>query len=127
MPMTILYIDDDSDDLEIFQEAIKDISDSINFIPVTSAISALKLLRRQKELPSLIFVDINMPVMNGKEFLRNLKGSAKFRNIPVIMYSTSGLQKEKDECRLLGARDFISKTGTYPELVNKLKSVINGN
>jgi CheY-like chemotaxis protein len=126
MSMTILYIDDDSEDLEIFQEAINDINDSIRFIPATSAEIALKLLRRQKKLPNLIFVDINMPIMDGKEFLRNLKGNAKFRNIPVIIYSTSRLQKEKDECKSLGAQDFITKTATYPELVNKLRSVING-
>ncbi|MEO5601742.1 MAG: response regulator [Cyclobacteriaceae bacterium] len=124
MSITILYVDDDSEDLAIFQEAINDINENIRFIPLKSAQDAFALLNRQTALPNLIFVDINMPVMDGKEFLKNLKIDKRLRNIPVIMYTTSRQQKEKDECKDLGAHDFITKTSTYPELIQKLRTVI---
>ena len=124
MPLTILYVDDDSEDLAIFQEALNDINENIRFIPLKSAHDALALLNRQISLPNLIFVDINMPVMDGKEFLKNLKTDKRFQNIPVIMYTTSRQQKEKDECKGLGAHDFITKTSTYPELIQRLRTVI---
>ena len=124
MSITILYVDDDQEDLEIFQEAINSINSSIRFISARSAVDALTLLGKQKDLPNMIFVDINMPVMSGKEFLRTVKVDRQLKNIPVIMYTTSRQQTEKDECAKLGAKDFITKPTTFPVLIEKLKNVI---
>ena len=124
MAITILYVDDDQEDLEIFEEAINTISSSIKFLSARSAVDALELLGQQKELPNMIFVDINMPVMSGKEFLKTVKINRQLRNIPVVMYTTSRQQTEKDECKQLGAKDFITKPATFPILIEKLKNAI---
>ena len=124
MAITILYVDDDQEDLEIFEEAINSISSSIKFLSARSAVDALALLDQQKDLPHMIFVDINMPVMSGKEFLRAVKVNSQLQNIPVIIYTTSRQQAEKEECKLLGAKDFITKPATFPVLIEKLKNAI---
>src|SRR4051812_39821403 len=107
--MLVYYIDDDPEDIEIFSEAIKKIDSSIQCITSTHAIQALETLKNLKHSPDYIFLDINMPLMNGKECLTEIKKVSALKETPVIMYSTSTNTNEIKECYALGASDFLIK------------------
>src|SRR5688572_8484690 len=96
--MTILFIDDDPEDTDIFCEAVSYLNksdflagkkESIECLTLNNGCKTIEFLSDLKELPQYIFLDINMPVMDGKECLIYLKDHPKFSGIPVIMLSTS--------------------------------------
>ena len=121
--MVVLNVDDDQEDREFFCDALREIDSSIVCLVAGSGMEALSLLKRQTTLPDYIFLDINMPLMDGKQCLRALKQIPEFQSIPVIMYSTSTDSREIRECYTLGAEDFLIKPHSYEKLVNDLTSI----
>lgn len=110
-----LLIDDDKDDQEIFLLALEGTGLPIHCGVSASATAALELLEEARVLPDLIFLDMNMPRMSGKEFLVMIKQDSRLSHIPVVMCSTSADEKDIRECRSLGAADYIIKS---PSLAN---------
>jgi CheY-like chemotaxis protein len=121
---SILYVDDDVDDQDIFCEAIRSINPRIVCHLAKDGIQALQLLEELVLLPDFIFLDLNMPLFNGKEFLIELRRSKKFRDISVVMYSTSTNPKDAADCKKLGAIDFIIKPTTFKEVYDNLQRFI---
>lgn len=122
--MHILYIDDDLEDREIFREAISEIEPSYVCNVATDGSEGMQALENFVVMPDYIFVDVNMPVMNGRQFLEQVKNIPGFRSIPVIMYSTTSYTQERNEYFRLGARDVLVKPNTFTEICDLLKSVI---
>jgi CheY-like chemotaxis protein len=123
--MHILYIDDDSEDRDIFQEAILQISPSSVCNVATDGLQGFKALEEFVVMPDYIFVDVNMPVMNGRQFLEKVKMAARLRSIPVIMYSTTSYTEERNEYFRMGARDVLVKPNTFQEICALLKNIIS--
>jgi CheY-like chemotaxis protein len=123
MNSIFLLIDDDVDDSELFREALEETDRSVFLHCSENGEEALKLLK-EIDKPSIIFLDINMPRMNGWECLKKLKSSAEYKDIPVIMYSTSSHQREVDIAIDLGALSFFTKPHSYLELKNMIKGVL---
>lgn len=123
--MTILCIDDDPDDLEIFREAVRSINPQIACLLARDADSALKFLFDAVVLPEYIFLDINMPGMNGIQLLRHLRTFKEFTDIPVIMYSTSVNHTDYNESIRYGATGFIQKANTLKDMYFSLQKFIN--
>ncbi len=123
--MVVLNVDDDQEDREFFCEALKEIDPSIICVMAGSGTEALRLLRGHLPLPDFIFLDINMPMMDGKQCLRKIKTIPELQLIPIIMYSTSTNTREIRECYRLGAVDFLIKPNSYEKLVNDLISVFD--
>ena len=122
--MTILLVDDDDDDLEIFQEAATLVVPDIHWLTAKDGTRGLAVLENTQILPDYIFLDVNMPKMDGLEFLRLVKGIPKFKNIPVVIYSTSKHKSEFGQFFKLGASHFITKPSEFNLLVTYLKSVL---
>lgn len=116
----ILQIDDDADDCELFSEALQEVSDA-KYHAVYDAAVALTLLKEGSIVPDLIFLDLNMPRMNGQEFLVQLKADPALKNIPVIIFSTSNVQEMKRLTHGLGASDYISKPNDFHALKEMLR------
>jgi CheY-like chemotaxis protein len=116
--MVVLYVDDDIDDLQLFGEAIKEVDSSIIFISASSAEDALNFLHGEL-LPDYVFMDINMPVMNGIECLSHIRSTEKISHLPVVMLSTSQNVFDIEQSIALQA-DFISKPNSFRSLVNEL-------
>ncbi|MDF2438638.1 MAG: response regulator receiver protein [Bacteroidota bacterium] len=120
----ILLVDDDEDDQEIFLSAVNEVSENAECLPLSDATEALAKLSAKEIEPDVIFLDLNMPVMNGQQFLVEIKKREELKKIPVIIFSTSShlatIQLMKD----LGAADFITKPDKYDELVKILSSRI---
>lgn len=121
--MVVLNVDDDLEDREFFCEALREIDPSVTCLVAGSGMEALALLQNQILLPDYIFLDINMPMMDGKQCLKALKSIPELKAIPVIMYSTSTDTREIKECYNLGAIDFLIKPHSYEKLVNDLTSI----
>jgi len=111
-----MIIDDDEDDRFAFTSALKEMLSSTECMEAESGDKALVQLRESEILPDFIFLDINMPRMNGYDCLKELKGDKKLQNIPVIMYSTSFNEKSINEFRTLGASSYLNKPNDLSKL-----------
>ncbi|GAB3522653.1 response regulator [Emticicia fontis] len=120
----ILLIDDDDDDQEIFQTALQQISSTVQYNYFNSAREALSKLATSERLPEVIFLDLNMPLMTGQEFLLHIKQNQQLAHIPIIIFSTASDTATKELTRDLGAHDFITKPGDFNELISLLKPLI---
>ncbi|RZJ39531.1 MAG: response regulator [Chryseobacterium sp.] len=116
----ILQIDDDTDDCELFMEALEEIS-SARYTAIYDPVEALRKLVKHEIEPDVIFLDLNMPIMSGIEFLTEIKKEEKLKEIPVIIFSTSQLDHIINEAKDHGAQDFISKPNNF----NDLKEILS--
>ncbi len=119
MNKQILLIDDDEDEQFIFQEALKEVSATAKCIGALTADDALKIL--QSLLPDFIFLDINMPVINGFECLELIKNHTDFNSIPVVIYSTGVNDSVYNKALKKGAVACIKKQNSIQALANVLK------
>jgi Chemotaxis response regulator containing a CheY-like receiver domain and a methylesterase domain len=112
----VVYVDDDPDDRSLFMEAFHSIPDYRVVTLVNGFELMLFLKQRTKEdLPSLIVLDINMPVMNGIESLTLLKSNENYKDIPVVMFATSANPKDVEYCKSLNTEIYI-KPRKYGEI-----------
>jgi CheY-like chemotaxis protein len=119
-----LLADDDADDGSIFCEAVMNVSNEMQCRTVENGRNLIELLSSNKGyLPEVIFLDINMPIMNGWDCLTQLKGDSRFNDIPTIIYSTSSLRKDIERAYRLGADLFITKPEDFDELCEIVKIV----
>lgn len=119
----ILLADDDIDDTEMFCEALEFNNEKIKCHCAVNGSEALSILGGLDEKPKLIFLDLNMPVMNGWDCLKVLKSDPEFQHIPVIMISTSSHQKDIETAAGLGAICYLVKPNTFHELKQLLSSL----
>lgn len=119
MPVrTILLADDDAEDRAILKEAIEDISSETALHVAGNGEELLNLLDHEYNkgnLAALIILDLNMPRLNGTQTLSRLKSNHLYKDIPVVIYSTSVNPLEKEKCMLLGAHSYITKPISYKE------------
>jgi len=121
--MLILAVDDDADDLELFRDALCHIDSSIKLITAKNGIEAVNFLSKDSMVtPDIIFLDINMPKMDGRECLKYLKTNYLLRRIPVVMHSTTVSDADKATFENLGAT-FITKASTFSQQVSSLLAV----
>lgn len=122
--MTLLYVDDDPDDIEVFTDAVKKVAPYTLLYTCISAKDAFNKLNEIAVLPDYIFMDMNMPEITGIEFLRSIKGTANLKDLPVVIYSTSIAHPDAEACKKLGAIDLIAKPTEFHQLCEILKRYI---
>ena len=120
-PKICLLVDDDPDDQEVFLTALNDVSDTALCLVAPDGDRALELLHNEETIPDYIFLDLNMPRMNGFEFLTAMKKSKILKDIPVIVYSTTSQPAQIEKVKKLGATEFFTKTYKYKELCALLR------
>lgn len=123
-----MIVDDDSDDREFFCDAVTELDSPAECLTAINGEDALKILRNEKEhLPDYIFLDLNMPKMDGRTCLAELKKDVKLKNIPVIIFSTSSQPKDIEETRELGAAYFLTKPSDFKKLQKEIVFVMSEN
>jgi CheY-like chemotaxis protein len=124
MKTNFLIADDDADDANLFCEALSQIDPVTKCFIAENGREVLELLSGGINNPDIIFLDINMPIMNGWECLKRLKEDTTFKNIPVVMYSTSSAKKDVEKAYGLGALIFLSKPEDFRELCKILQVIV---
>jgi len=120
----ILHIDDDLEDCEIFGQALIHMSYVGKHTCISNPVEALRKLTTGILAPDLIFLDLNMPAMDGFVFLENIKEIPQIRQIPVLILSASPQQAYINRTRNLGAQDYLIKPKVLSELVLMLSSIL---
>ncbi len=114
MAKFLLLVDDDSDDQELFLEALQLVDSEVKCLVAKDGIEALSLLDKlSPELPNLVFLDLNMPRMDGLTFLTHVNAKESLKDLKVVVYSTSNQPKHKEDAAKLGAIDFVVKPDNF--------------
>jgi CheY-like chemotaxis protein len=122
----ILWADDDYDDLQMIQEILSKKKGDFEIIEVHNGKEALEYLRRtqkKSEFPCLIILDINMPILDGKETLSILKSDEQYREIPVVVFSTSESELDKLYCQKFNT-EMVTKPPTFSSLNTALDKLL---
>lgn len=120
----ILLADDDGDDAQIFSEALKETKCDTVFLRAETGAEVFDILGAGPTLPDVIFLDLNMPVMNGWQCLAKLKNSERYSDIPVIMYTTSSNPRDLQIAIDLNAHGLITKPSIPSTLVKVLNIIV---
>ena len=121
----ILLIDDDIDDAGLFREALDRVAPSVSLQCFSEGEEALQSLMEEKNaLPDIIFLDINMPKVNGWECLAKLRKAGRLKQVPVFIYSTSSEDREVKKAITLGANGLIRKPDDFTQLKQMLTSIL---
>lgn len=121
MKTHILLVDDDIDEMKTFVEALKEVLEPFKCTYASNGIHALKMLLYLR--PEAIFVDYNMPAMNGLEFVEEIKKNQDLQRIPVFLYSRYLSQDIIDRAEQMGVTGCMEKPASIEGLVKALKSV----
>lgn len=124
---TILWADDDADDLMLMKEILLKNNRSYEIAEVRNGKEALEFLQRSKEnahLPCLIILDINMPILDGKETLSILKKEESYKSIPVVVFTTSNSELDKLFCKKHQV-EMITKPPHYKSLENAVLRLLS--
>ena len=120
----ILFSDDDTDDALLFTQAADLMTSSILLSFAEDGEQLMRYLSKEM-LPDLIFLDLNMPVKNGIECLRDIRSDHNLDWLPVIIYTTSDNPKDIDTCFNLKANLYVVKPTSFESIIKTLKKVIN--
>ena len=121
---SLMLIDDDEDDRDIFLSILNNLHASVTCSIATNGQEALDKLIDSNAGPELIFLDLNMPLMDGRQFLIEIKKHITLKDIPVIILSTISDRTIVNEMKQLGAKDFITKPDRYSEWESVLKKYL---
>ena len=120
---SVLLIDDDIDDRMIFGEVLKELAPDIIYHEAINGEDALFKLNNNL-VPDLIFLDLNMPRIDGKQFLAEIQQQDHLKHIPIVIYTTSSHESDKKETRELGASYFLTKPNSLHELTHILVDLL---
>lgn len=123
----LLLIDDDEDDKSFFLEALAQINPEIVCITADNGRDGLNKLLSENPRPDVIFLDLNMPLMNGRQFLEEIKNQQHLPNIPVVILSTSSDSETRRHTSMLGAKYFITKPDKLSAWESMLKEFFEHN
>jgi len=126
---TILYAEDDQNDQFFIEKALKKLAGPVQIRFVTDGSEALAYLqasgdyadRARFPLPTVIFLDIKMPKVNGFEVLQWIKSEETFKRTPVVMISSSQMQPDIDRAYELGASAYLVKPASAEDLQKLFK------
>jgi len=120
----ILLVEDDHVDILTIKRALKEIAVANPVVSCENGEDALAYLRDPaSERPCIILLDLNMPIMNGFEFLHLAKGDEQLRAIPVIVLTTSEEQQDKVNSFNLGVSGYMAKPVDYRRFVEMMRSI----
>lgn len=125
-PSSILIVDDDADDRDIIRDAFTANSDRVDYVPLENGDALLQYLHEKGSngLPALIMLDLNMPGKDGREALKEIKHNAAFQKIPIIVFTTSSSERDKQTVYESGANCFVTKPDTFARLVEVTGAIL---
>jgi CheY-like chemotaxis protein len=125
MARIVLCVDDDPDDRELIRSAIFNVDSSYSVAYATNGKEALQYLMRasETELPCLVILDINMPVMDGKQTLLEIKKNKKWSHLPIVVFSTSSHPSDFAFCRQQGV-ELVTKPANFKQITMEAERLL---
>jgi len=117
-------VDDDAEDIELLVNAIYDFDINICCSFSQSGEEALQVITNLESYPDIIILDLNMPKLDGKGFLKTIKGNTSLCHIPIVIYSTSNSKEDMNETMVLGAVSYTVKPSTYNGISQFVQSIM---
>jgi CheY-like chemotaxis protein len=115
--------DDDDDDCTLAKDAFRESGARGAIHCVQDGMKLMDFLARSDPVPALVLLDLNMPIKDGREVLREIKSTPAFRHIPVVVFTTSREKEDIAYSSELGAHSFITKPNTFGEWVGIMRSL----
>lgn len=126
--LKILLVDDDEDDRQFFADALDNLDMNTDLVELEDGKACIEYLYKEKaDAPDLIFLDLNMPIMNGLDCLEKIRESPDLKDVIVAIYSTSSSEKDIEATFTKGANIYIKKPSSFKDLRNSLIQVIKTN
>ena len=122
--LRILLIEDDTIEVMKLHRAISSLKLNHEIIEANNGEKALKILSQKELLPNIILLDLNMPKLNGIEFLRILKKDDVLKYIPAIILTTSNNQRDLLECYKTGIAGYVLKPLKYKDYISRIKRIL---
>lgn len=130
-PIIILMADDDSEDCMLAQEALAHVNIEHEVHAVPDGAALMDYLHRRgpyeafkdRPLPGLILLDLNMPRMSGFDALQKIKSDPLLRRIPTVILTSSEMEKDVQHSYDLGANSFVTKSVTFNSLVDVVEEI----
>ena len=122
--LNILLIEDDAIEVMKFNRVLSTMDVKHKIIEANNGEEALTILKVKEIIPDIIILDLNMPKINGIEFLEILKGDDHLKYIPSIILTTSNNRKDVMECYRLGIAGYLLKPLKYDDYVDRVKKLI---
>ena len=116
----VLHIDDDEDDLDFFSTSVLQLDPDIECISLSSATEALDKITAMELAPDIIFLDLNMPVMTGFQFLEEIQ-KFPLESVPIVVLSTCSLRETVDKVLESGGTAYLTKPNSTKELIQLIK------
>ena len=124
----IMLVDDDEDDQLIFTDAITELDHNMECVIANNGYEAFNQLKSSEDTPpSVIFLDLNMPIMNGFEFLELMRCMQPMKEIPVVVFTTSNDPIDQKRSLEFGVKEFFTKTSDFNTLKEKLSRMLEVN
>ena len=121
---SILLIEDDNIDAMTVERSLRDLGSKVSLVRSTNGVEALEYLQNpENEKPCIILLDLNMPKMNGIEFLRIMKTDEKLRRIPVIIFTTSKEEYDIIKSFELSVAGYIIKSFEYQQFLESMRKL----
>lgn len=118
-----LYAEDDFDDFETLKEALMHLSDNYEMVHAKNGVEVQNYLNEAEEMPGIIVLDLNMPVMDGKETLQWLKNEEQYEKIPTMIFTTSSREEDVKLCQSHSCT-FFRKPTLYRDLLHIVQMMI---
>lgn len=123
--LNILLVEDDMIELMKFNRVVDTLEVNHNIIEANNGEEALQVLEDRANLPDIILLDLNMPKINGIEFLTTLKNDDLLKYIPAIVLTTSSNEKDLIECYKIGIAGYVLKPLKYEDYVTKIEGLLH--
>jgi CheY-like chemotaxis protein len=128
MPIEVLLVEDNPGDVRLTQEAFREANSRIHLHVASDGVEAMAFLRRERAhvhapRPDLILLDLNLPRMDGREVLAQVKADSKLKTIPTIILTTSEAEADIVKSYQLAANCYLSKPVQLDAFENLVKSI----
>lgn len=123
--LNVLLIEDDTIEVMKLNRTITKLKLNHKIVIANNGEEALKTLKFDNFLPDIILLDLNMPKMNGIEFLSILKSDENLRHIPAVILTTSKNQKDLLECYKIGIAGYVLKPLKYEDYIFKIQNLLD--
>ncbi|GAK88367.1 two-component response regulator [Nonlabens ulvanivorans] len=123
--LTVLLIEDDTIEVMKMHRALSTLKEDHSIVEANNGEMALSILEKKDQLPDIILLDLNMPKINGIEFLSILKKDDRLKYIPTVILTTSNNQRDLLACYNLGIAGYVLKPLKYEEYVEKISRLMS--